>query len=103
MLNFLIAIVLLGCMALLAPCLFGKSKTETETYVESPVWIENRAELIDSKIVRDTQSNEDLKVLTRVDSAGKVFAIDLLTLNNHAYECIRSSDEFDTRRFRKVI
>ncbi|MEF9892615.1 MAG: hypothetical protein RR738_04735 [Anaerorhabdus sp.] len=101
MLNFLIAIVFLGCIALVAPCFFGKSKTET--CVESPVWIENRAELIDSKIVRDTQSNEDLKVLTRVDSHGEVFAIDLLTLNNHAYECIRASDEFDARRFSKVI
>lgn len=101
MLNFLIAIVFLGCIALVAPCFSNKSKQES--YVDSPVWIESRGELIDSKIVRDTQSNEDLKVLTRVDSHGEVFAIDLLTLNNHAYECIRASDEFDARRFSKVI
>lgn len=101
MLNLLIAIVFLGCIALIAQYFFGKSKTET--YVESPVWIENRRELIDSKIVCDTQTNQHLKVLTRVDSHGDIFAIDLLTLNNHAYECIRSSDEFDIRRFSKVI
>ncbi|MEG0409206.1 MAG: hypothetical protein RR623_10070 [Bacilli bacterium] len=78
------------------------SNDDKEFVIDNIEWVESINDLANCQIVRDEVNDIHLKVLTRCDSHGNIICLDLLTLNNHAYECVSINKKFNRKRFIKV-